>query len=275
MKLNRAQGWGPIAAAGLAVLALGLGGCARPTGDFGRAAPGVLHDSIMPAMGASRAYHAGEPVSDLNLTDQEREMHDRVWRFLVAAHAHVWFYDTAVELQRTRLSGTIDTQFLADRYYATLRTTDYRSSPVRYRTVASDIDADIATIPGTFAAICRVIEVDRQRAVAVANVALGRPDGQQQVAARKWENDQKIAWFTRALAYRHLSYSTALDRLLVETPHEEARLVDARLTVLETYVRRAQGGDFCLSGAGGVVVKDTGAPSRYETGAPTLPVIRK
>lgn len=249
-----------------------LAGCvARPTGDFGRAAPGVLHDEIMPAIGEVRAAAAGEPVSDFNLTDQEREMHNRVWRFLVAPHAHDWFYDTATELQRTRLASNLDSDFTADRYYAYLRSERFQSSRVRYRKVANDIEIDIATIPETFAAICRVIEVDRQRVIAVTNVSLAAPDAPAQVAARRWENQQKIDWFTRALTYRYHSYSIALERLLVETPHEEARLVDAQLARMAPYVERAQAGDFCLTGTGGMVYKDTVIPSRYAT----VPLPRK
>ena len=253
-----------------------LAGCARPTGDFGRAAPSVLHDRIMPAIGDARAAADGELVSDFNLTDQEREMHDRVWRFLVAPHARDWFYDTAVELQRTRLASNLDMEFSPDRYYTYLRGEAFQSSRVRYRKVADDVAIDIATIPETFAAICRVIEVDRQRAIAVANVALAAPDAPVQVAARKWENQQKIAWFTRALVYRHQAYSTALERLLVETPHEEARVVDAQLALMEPYVERARAGDFCLTGTGDMVFKDTGIPSRYAT-APFMPepLVRK
>jgi hypothetical protein len=248
---------GLAAATALALLA----GCtARPTGDFGRAQPGVLHDEILPTLGASRAAAHGEPVSTFNLTDEEREMHDRVWRFLVAPHANDWFYDTAVELQRTRLASNLDTSFVADRYYTYLRGEQFQSSRVRYRKVANDIEIDIATIPSTFAAICRVIEVDRQRAIAVNNVTLAAPDAPAEVA----------------LTYRFASYSTALERLLVETPHEEARAVDAQLALMEPYVERARAGDFCLTGGGGMVYKDTGVPSRYQTTPFTPePIVRK
>lgn len=256
---------------GLAALAImvtlgaGLAGCARPVGDLGRAAPSVMHDEIMPALGKVRASGAGEPVSNFNMTDQEREMHDRVWRFLVAPHARDWFYDTAVELQRTRLSRETDLQFTPDRYYQHLRSTNYASSRVRYQTVASDISADIATIPATFIAICNVIEGDRQRAIAVDNVRLGAPDGTYQVGARTWENDRTINWFVRALGYRHQAYSTALDRLLVETPHEEGRVVDALLAEMEGYVHRARAGDFCGGMGTGFVSKDGPLPSRLQT----------
>jgi hypothetical protein len=215
-------------------------------------------------------------VSDFNLTDQEREMHDRVWRFLIAPHARDWFYDTAVELQRTRLTPATDISFSPDRYYLHLRSAAYASSRVRYQTVASDIGIDLATIPSTFVAICNVIEIDRQRAIAVGNVRLGAPDGTYNVAARTWENDQKINWFVRALGYRYDAYSMALDRLLVETPHEEARIVDARLAEMEIHVRRARAGDFCGRLGGGFVSKDAPLPSRLEhqVYAPG-PVVRK
>ena len=258
MKYGGRAAW---AAVTLAAAILALAGCTRPVGDFGRAAPSVLHDAIMPAAGAARAGAAGEPVSGFNLTDQESEMHNRVWRFLIAPHAHDWFYDTAVELQRTRLSGATDTSFSPDRYYNHLRSTRYASSRVRYQTVANDIWIDISTAPATFAAICAVIEVDRQRAIAVANVASAGTGAEAQVAARRAENEAHIAWFTRALRYRYQSYSMALDRLLVETPHEEARLVAERLSELEIYVRRAEAGDFC----GAAAPQGSGTvPSRFE-----------
>jgi len=203
-------------------------------------------------------------------------MHDRIWRFLIAPHAHDWFFDTATELQRTRLASNLDIRFTPDRYYAYLRSERFASSRVRYSKVANDIEIDVATLPTTFAAICAVIEVDRQRAVAVANVALGAPDGPNEVAARKWENDTRINWFVRALGYRFDSYSVALDRLLVETPHEEARLVDARLSEMQIFVDRANRGDFCGTGAGLWVAKDAERPSRLETSPFTPePIYRK
>jgi hypothetical protein len=62
---------------------------------------------------------------------------------------------------------------------------------------------------------------------------------------RRAENEMFIAWFTRAIRYRYESYNFALDRLLVETPHEEAIEADAQITALAVYVDRAERGDFC------------------------------
>jgi hypothetical protein len=250
-------------AAALVVLLAATAACGpRPIGDLGRAQPSVLHDEILPAIGKTRAELAGEPASQFNLTDQEREMHDRVWRFLVSPHSYDWFYDFSVELQRTRISGPRDHKFTPDRYYRWLRQTEFASSRVRYSAVADHIDADLDTMPTTFRAICAVIEVDRQRAIAAREIANVGEAGRRETVERKAENDLKIDWFVRAVSYRYDSYGYALDLLLVETPHEEAIEVDGLLSELGIYVELAQRGDFC-GGGGGAVYKDNGAlPSR-------------
>lgn len=229
------------------LLLLAAASCARPTGDFGRAQPGVLHDEIMPAIGSTRAQLAGEPVSRFNLADEEREMRDRIWRFLIAPHANDWFYDTAVELQRTRIASLADHRFEPARYYRWLRQTGFLSSTTRYRAVSDHIVADLGTMPETLGAICRVVELDRQRQT--ASVGLG---GRQavDVRARHLENRSHIAWFVRAARYRYDAYSLALDNLLVETPHESAVKVDAKLSALAVEVERAERGDFCSRSLG-------------------------
>jgi hypothetical protein len=246
--------------------------CARPVGDLGRAKPGVLHDEIMPTLGRNRAQLAKEPVSSFNLSDQERDMHNRVWRFLVAPHAEDWFMDTAVELQRTRMTGARDHKFERDRYYEWLHESEYRSSRIRYNTVADHAQSDINTSPQTFTAICRVIEMDRQRSVASRELnGLSYGD----VAARRAENDMFIAWFTRALSYRYDAYSYALDHLLVETPHEEAVGVDGRLSELAIWVERAERGDFCFNASGTARGEEHRIPSRVLTPVPGEGIYKK
>ncbi|UJW85502.1 hypothetical protein [Devosia sp. SL43] len=250
----------------IALAGLTAGCVARPVGDFGRAVPGFTHDTAMPAIGNGLAGARGEPVSNFNITDQEEEMHNRVWRFLVAAHAKDWVFDSSVELQRTRIiPPRKDEYYSRERYYAWLRETEYQSSRTRYSTVGRHITADIDTIPTTFAAICAVIEVDRQRAVALAGLGAGLPpDMANQVEARKHENSAFVTWFVRALNYRYESYDFALDSLLVETPHEQSLAVDETLRRMSVYVGRANRHDFCGGsrpehGSGDVLI-----PSRYQ-----------
>lgn len=268
----------PLRLGAIALLTLSLAACtARPVGDFGRAAPSWTHDVAMPANGRVRAAERGEPVSRFNQTDQERLMHDRVWRFLVAAHAKDWVYDSQAELQRTRIAAPgRDLQFRTDRYYAWLSRTAYTSSTTRYSTVGRHVVADLDTVPATFAAICAVQEIDRQRAVALGGLGNLAPDAAANVAARKYENDAFVAWFVRALTYRYDSYDYALDNLLVETPHEQSIAVDDALRRLRVDVVRAQRGEFCVQGGGhrpgtgGVVI-----PSRYQHSGDTEVVLPK
>lgn len=247
------------------VLAIALIGavaaCARPVGDFGRAEPSFTHDVVMPTVGKWRAAGAGEPVSNFNQTDQERLMHDVVWRYLIAPHGRDWAFDTSVELQRTRIYPARDSRFTIDRYYGTLRGEAYQSSRVRYKRIGSDIETDIALMPAVFKAICDVIEVDRQRAEALRSLGMGSPMSAE-VAARQAENGQYIGWFTRAVRYRYDSYSYALDHLLVETPHEEARAVDVSLRRLQGFVLQAERADFCKGPGGGGGWTSKPLPSR-------------
>lgn len=247
----------------------------RPIGDLGRAQPGVLHDQILPAIGKTRAELAGEPASNFNLTDQEREMRDRVWRFLVAPHSNDWFYDFSVELQRTRVSGPSDYKFKPDRYYRWLRQIDFASSRVRYSAVADHVDADLDTMPATFRSICAVTEVNRQRGIAAREIVGIGEAARENALARKAENDMQIDWFVRAVSYRYDSYGYALDHLLVETPHEDAIEVDRLLSELGIYLERAKRGDFCPGGSGAVYKDNSALPSRMLMQEPGEGVYRK
>ena len=248
-------------------LLLSAAGCVeRPTGDFGRAAPSFTHDTAMPFAGKMLARKRGEPVSDFNQTDEEDEMHNRVWRFLVAEHTKDWFYNIAVELQRTRIIAAIDSSFAVTLYYDWLRRTPYESSPVRFATVERDILADLDTVPGTFVAICKVIQIDQQRAIGRDSLGGLEPEVRASVGERKAENDAYIAWFVRALDYRYQSYDYALDHLLVETPNPRSIEVDLKLRLMERHVARAKRGDFCGDGTGRVTVQSRfSIPSRYAT----------
>lgn len=250
----------------ISALALLAAGCvARPVGDFGRAEPSFTHDTAMPAVGEYSAHKRGEAVSSLNRTDQEEEMHNRIWRFLVAPHAKDWMFDASTELQRTRIVAARDSEWTIERYYNWLASSAYQSSRTRYRTVGAHVQSDIDTLPTTFAAICAVIEIDRQRAISYAELQRGVPPRLRlEVAARKSENSASISWFVRALNYRFDSYDFALDNLLVATPHEQSLAVDETLRRLSPYVARANRGDFCSGsgagrGGGHVII-----PSRYQ-----------
>lgn len=217
---------------------------AQTLGDFGR--PAYPYDASPPPKAAGAHF---------NLTDEESEMHNRIWRFLMAPHAAGWFDFQRLEVARAgyrrgRKAGDIGT------YYRHVQRRDFRSSRVRYGFVADDARADLDTLPTTFEAICVVREVDRRRRVALEGIAGADAPVARQVLVRHQQNEHAMAVFSAALSFRYESYALALDQLLIETPHEEAMPLDGLLSDLATWVEAAERGDFCDFGldAGDVVV---------------------
>lgn len=230
----------PLLGAIPVLLLLTLSACARPTGDFGRAERNALNDEVMPALGNYLSKG-----SAFNLADQEVEMRDRVWRYLVAPHAYDWFGDVAVEFQRTRIVPITNKHMQVAKYYDWLHSERFASSRVRYARIEEDAIADIGMMPSAFWSICAVIELDRQRGIASNQIAGLEDEVAINAAKRHAENNAVIDWFVRSVAYRYESYSYALDHLLVETPHEEAVSTNARLNDLAVWVEAAERGDFC------------------------------
>ncbi len=219
---------------------------AQQLGDFGRMERNFLNDELLPLVDKNRRGMNGRPLDGFNLSDEEVEMRDRVWRFLVAPHAKDWAWPYSAEIRPAKAGGGTEEQL--GKYYRWLTGQRYASSRVRYNTMAEHIGADAATLPSTFRSICAVIMVDRQRGVAIAEIAGLEPEMLARVDKRDRENAAFIQRFVLALNFRYESYQYALDHFLVETPHQEARAVDAGLTGLVIWVERATTHDFCGDG---------------------------
>lgn len=239
-----------------------LSGCMQTVGDLGRPDPDVA------ARSAYFAPHGDGPK--FNETDQERELHDRVWRFMRAPHVTGWFNAKLPVLKGNLKPGELAAE--QGRYYRWLSKTPYGSSRTRYNTIGDDVKADLGTLSPTFASICAVIEVDRQRAVAVAELG-GEGGVAESVRARKARNRNDVATFTTALAFRYESYSYALDHLLIETPHAEAMKVDGLLSELAVYVGLAEADDFCEGGVRLGPARDEAIPSRHSRPLGSEPIV--
>lgn len=241
-----------------------LAGCARPTGDFGRARPDLLHDTVMPAAGQLRLRMAGDPVSSLQLTAAETRMRNRIERFVLSPHAD-WYHDAAVELRRTRISAGRDrTPYDPGRYYDQMISTGYATPETRYNTVSADIAADMLALPATFADICEVRTADRRRSEGLAGIDGITPRERADVEARRAENEQVIGWFVTALSDRYTAYNHALDRLIVAAPDPAAKGVNEQLVALFADLRRAQSGAFCAGTSASITVKgEPEIPSRF------------
>lgn len=219
---------------------------AQQLGDFGRLKPGFVNDELVPLLDRNRRGMNGRPLDGFNLTDEETEMRDRVWRFLVAPHAKDWAWPYSAEIRPAKAGGASAEQ--VGKYYRWLTSQRYASSRVRYNTIADHVTADIGTLPATFRSICAVLEVDRQRAVAVAEIDYIEPETVARQQQRGRENGAFIDRFVLALSFRYDSYQYALDHFLVETPHREAVKVDTALSELAVWVERAIAHDFCGDG---------------------------
>ncbi|HUV32867.1 MAG TPA: hypothetical protein VMW31_04780 [Devosiaceae bacterium] len=178
-------------------------------------------------------------------TDEERQMQDRVWRFVVAPHARAWMFDRSLRPQRQAVPMLMQENFDPAAYFVYLKAQDYRSSTVRYAIVAGDIEADLATLPETFDAICAVEEMSGRRRIALAEISPDDAAVAAALRAREADNDAFFAWFARALAARERAYALALDSMLIETPHQGSRAVNDGLNRLAPWTARAARGDFC------------------------------
>lgn len=232
----------------LAWLAAASTAPAETLGDFGRVDPGFVNDTIFPAIGTVGKFLSGEPQFDLLWTDEEREMHDRVWRFLVAPYARDWAFEYGWEIHPASLDDRRPKR--VGRYYKWLHDAGYASSHIRFNAVSEHVGWDLGTLAGVFRIICVVEEIDRQRAVAADGLPHIEPRYLREVNTRHAENGAYVDRFVLALAYRYQSYGYALDHLLVETPHVEAVKTDAALSELAVWVDRAEARDFCGDGWG-------------------------
>lgn len=197
-----------------------LAGCVE-TGDFGRVKPSVWNDAVG-MTGALAARGRGEPVSPNMLTDDEQEMRNRAWRYLVPARSRPWLDRLLGELVATRIVPA--DMIMPDRtaYFRGLQDTAGRSPVSSYRKLSEDASADLRLVPGFAAVAARVLQADRLRLVALGRVEGVTPGEGRDALARVAENRCLIAWVTSASAFRLGAYRYALDHLFIEAPGIDA-----------------------------------------------------
>jgi len=245
---------------------------AQQLGDFGRLEPGVVNDELLPLIDPNRKGTNGRQLGGMNVTDEEIEMRDRIWRFLAAPYVKDWAWAYTAEIRPAEAGGS--NQHLG-KYYRWLSEQRYASSHIRYNTISQHVQQDIGTLPATFEAICTVMEIDRQRGVAVAEIDGRDLKLRAKVDQRDRDNGAFIGRFVLALNFRHNSYGYALDQLLVETPASEAVEVDAVLWSLGIWARRANAHDFCMHQAVPGADPEAALPSRMLLGVPDEGQYRK
>ena len=217
----------------LAVFAAGLAAC-TVEGDFGRRQPSVLVDSTLPAIGRSNAAQRGEPVSSFMLTDDERELRDRAWRFLSPAFPDSNREVVLAELRVARVIPAGASVPAPNAYYLGLKSESWNSSKPPYHRLIDDMTADVKLLDPYFAVLDRVVAADAIRAKGLPYIAGLTPAERADALARIAENRGLAWWVAETLTRRIAAYRYALQRLFIEIPERDAVSAERVLAILES-----------------------------------------
>ncbi len=222
----------------LLLSAMLVSGCSR-TGDLGREQPNLLTTAVMPAIGYSSTYSAGEPVSHFDLTNDEQTLRNLAWGIVSPSHAWDWLGRGHAQLQRAQIARRMDLRASPSSYSTLLNLERFRSSDARYARIMDDAAKDMASIGPFMSYAQRVTQADEQRLQAAMSLPdisvteLGASHG------RVAENERQIAWVKRALLFRLYAYRYAVDRLMIRTPSPHAQQTIALLGQLELMIEEA------------------------------------
>lgn len=218
------------------LLAALLAGCAQ-TGDFGRPAPSAWN-ALVEGTGRVAARLRDEPVSRFALTDDETELRDRAWRFLMPAQegggfSRAVFVSALANMTRARVPPAAWHPSDPALYHAALVGGPSRSPASRYRRLSEDAIADARLLPVFAGLAARVVAADAVRLRGLPFVQTIDDAEVRDAAMRVAENRCLIAWVRHEAGARVAGYRFALERLLVETPQAEAIGPERALAGLE------------------------------------------
>lgn len=201
-----------------------LKGCAEK-GDFGRPKETALSRFLTPLDGPTN--------SSFHYTDDEQELRDRAWRFLMPAKQR-WFFDRLV--YDAARSGYLPPDYFPETlswYYDALKGEAFRSPASRYAQLSNDVSADRQLL-GVFAHIAsKVMRADSSRSRAIPNVSDLSVEEWNDARIRMQENRALIGWVCYRAAMRLQSYRYALEHGYVAMPQMEAVRAERALLAYE------------------------------------------
>ena len=213
--------------------ALALPACTATDGDLGRPRPTVWSQLVFPEAGFWSATARGEQASYFRLTDDEEQMRDRAWRFVMPASPHSVFQGEVSNLAHTRLLPVAAQSTDVSDYFRGLTSVSFASQASRYNRLSEDANADRLLVGPFRANAMRVVSMDRVR-LRTAESSSDVPPGKQEPAlARVIENEGLVFWVCERLDFRIRSYRYALSNLVVEMPSREAVRAERAIMALE------------------------------------------
>lgn len=225
----------------LAALLIGLsvGACAGP-GDLGRPRPDVWSQVIAPQKGFWSATARGEAASYFRMTDDEEQLRDRAWRFIMPGHERSVFQGRVSDLAHYRILPVEAQSSVVSDYFVALTSGTYSSQVSRYSRLAEDVNADRLLIGPFRANAMRVVSADRVRMRTAEGSPYVAPEQIDPANARVVENEGLILWVCERIGFRLKSYHYALANLVVEMPSREAIRAERAIMALE-----AEAGPLC------------------------------
>jgi hypothetical protein len=244
-----------LAAAGLA-----LAGCAPKTGDFGRPLDKDRARTGNDIVGNFLAAGRNEPVSSYKFTDDEIELRDRAWRFLMP-ETERWAFDRLLADWRIRRILPPETPLEKKATYWMLDGQSRVSPASRYAALGADVEADLLLIAPFREAAGRVKAADRARLGMLLGLTDIEPSEKQDAEGRIGENILLMDWVHRSWLQRRRDYQYALERLVLATPQHQAIPVERLLSQLDAEIAAIDPGDLTLD-HGKVIKGGSSAPTR-------------
>ncbi len=217
----------------LCAVSILLAGCGSTTGDFGRPQAQYANSAYWPILSQAAKAWREEPQTFGGNTDDERELRNRAWRFLMPQFPQNKFDDLMAEM---RVEGILPpvTGTNKEIYLNMLLGGDpFRSLASRYRRLAEDIEADRLLIGEFKLTFARVREADRVRRRSLDHVTELTEGERLDTLARIEDNILLNNWVHRDLCYRVEMYRFALERLVLMGPMREAIYAERGLKALE------------------------------------------
>lgn len=219
-------------------LAACIAGCSRPTGDFGRATPSVIHDGLAPKIGKKFALRREEKVSEFSRTDEELKLENLVWTLIRPVHTKDWVSGTLIEGHRTRIFPDINDKLDHRAYLFWLKLERFRSSETRWNRIISDIRADQAAVAPFYEQARVVYVIDLQRLKFLeANNDLS-PEFKENTRTRILENEKLIELALDSLQFRYAAYDHAIKHLTLESPSPRIRHAEEELARYAELIER-------------------------------------